>query len=239
MRPTRLPELDDFEKRSLQQRIIERLPKYRKLFEQASAPTPFRWTLISALAYQESHWNPYAISPTGVRGIMMLTLATAQDLGVKDRLDPQQSIPAGTIYLARIYKRLPATIKDPDRLWMALAAYNIGYGHLLDAMALASRRGLNPHQWKDVEAVLPLLESPRVANTLIHGGASGSQAVHFVQRVRQYWQVLHQTFEGSEPNPLLIASGEKVILPHTGPHSARTDLIFTNSWMPNIPSSRP
>ncbi|TGY86931.1 lytic transglycosylase F, partial [Marinicauda algicola] len=108
----------------------------------AAADTPFSWTLLAAQAYQESHWDPDARSATGVRGLMMLTLSTAERVGVENRLDPRQSVAGGAIYLADLYERVPDAVQGEGRLWFALAAYNVGMGHVYDARALAERRGL-------------------------------------------------------------------------------------------------
>ncbi len=175
--------------------IKRRLPRYRKLFEEAASRYGFDWTLLAAMAYQESHWNPYSRSPTGVRGIMMLTLTTARELGVRNRLDPAQSIMGGARYLARLRKRLPESIKEPDRTWMVLAAYNVGLGHLMDARKLAIRLGMNPDRWSSLRKVLPLLSQKRYYRTLKHGYARGREPVIYVQRIRNYMDILRRHLE--------------------------------------------
>lgn len=104
------------------------LPQYRPLFHDAQVITGIDWRMLAALAYQESQWEPLATSPTGVRGMMMLTEET-DHLGVNNRLDPAQSIRAGAQYLSELRDALPESIDEPDRTWMALAAYNLGMGH--------------------------------------------------------------------------------------------------------------
>ncbi|MFO8155994.1 MAG: membrane-bound lytic murein transglycosylase MltF, partial [Thiohalospira sp.] len=118
-------------------RIDERLPRYRALFERAGERYGIDWMLLAAQGYQESHWEPRARSPTGVRGIMMLTRTTAAELGIRNRLDPEQSITGGARYLARLRERVPEEVEEPDRTWFALAAYNIGMSHIYDARRLA------------------------------------------------------------------------------------------------------
>ena len=113
-------------------RIKSKLPKYEDLFKKYATPE-ISWQLLAAVSYQETHWNPKALSPTGVRGMMMLTLNTAKDLGITDRVNPEQSIKGGAKYLTQLIKRLPASIPDDEKIWFALASYNIGLGHLLDA----------------------------------------------------------------------------------------------------------
>ncbi len=177
-----------------QRRIEERLPDYRETFETAARETGLSWTLLAAIAYQESHWVPDATSPTGVRGMMMLTRATASDMGVSNRLDAEQSIDGGARYLASIKRRLPASITGEDRLWFALAAYNVGLGHLYDARSLARREGRNPDKWTDVKAMLPLLSQPAYYNTVTYGYARGHEPVRYVQRVRHYHDILDRVF---------------------------------------------
>ena len=141
-------ELFDYvDMRKFIRRIEQRLPKYLDDFKREAAKQGLDWTLLAAQSYQESHWNPKAKSPTGVRGLMMLTLRTAKQMGVESRLDPQQSIRGGAKYLARMIKRVPESVQGEDRVWLALAAYNVGFGHLRDARKLARRLGKNPDYW--------------------------------------------------------------------------------------------
>ncbi len=135
-----------------------RLPRYTELFQQSAQETGFDWKLLAAVGYQESHWDPDAVSPTGVRGLMMLTNPTASEMGISDRTDPAQSIDGGARYLRSIKDRLPESITGDDRLFMAMAAYNVGLGHLYDARKIAEMRGGDPDSWTDVRAALPLLQ---------------------------------------------------------------------------------
>jgi len=137
-------EFDFVDLRALNRRIDDRLPEFMDRFAEAETNTGMPADLLAALSYQESHWDPAAISPTGVRGIMMLTQNTAQSLGVTNRLDPAAAIDGGARYLADRHRRLPDTIPEPDRTFLALASYNIGRGHLLDARQLARDLGKNP-----------------------------------------------------------------------------------------------
>lgn len=173
------------------QRIKTRLPKYLPWFEKYATENNLDWTLLAAQAYQESHWNATAKSPTGVRGIMMLTLNTAKSVGVTSRLDPEQSIRGGAVYLNKMLKRIPETVQDVDRIWYALAAYNIGFGHLKDAMILAEREGKDPNRWVDLKTILPLLARKQYYKTLKYGYARGSEPVKYVQSIREYQQALH------------------------------------------------
>ena len=167
-----------------------RLPEYRPVFERAAADYGMDWQLLAALAYQESHWQPLARSPTGVRGMMMLTRATAKRLNVENRLDATASIDGGSRYLRDIKRRLPDRIPEPDRTWLALAAYNVGLGHLEDARVLTERQGGNPDRWIDVRNRLPLLARKQWYSQTRYGYARGAEPVRFVQNIRRYFDVL-------------------------------------------------
>jgi len=171
-------------------RTDDRFPRYSAWFRDAAEQYGLPFVLLAAQAYQESHWNAHATSPTGVRGIMMLTRTTARAVGVKNRLDPRQSIFGGAKYMARMKGRLSEKVREPDRTWLALAAYNIGRAHLHDAQVLARRQGLDPYRWHDIKQVLPLLSKRRYYRTLTYGYARGWEPVRYVRHVREYRHVL-------------------------------------------------
>ncbi len=166
------------------------LPRYEALIKRVAKEYQLDWQLLAAIAYQESHWNPRAQSPTGVRGMMMLTLPTARELGVDNRLDAEQSLRGGARYYKNMKRRLPPDIKEPDRTWMALAAYNIGMGHLEDARILTERDGSDPHLWSEVMQRLPLLQKSAHYKTTRYGYARGREAVTYVQNIRHYYNIL-------------------------------------------------
>ena len=173
-----------------QERLKTLLPQYRPLLQDAQAATGIEWRLLAAVAYQESQWNPVATSETGVRGIMQITEETARHLGVADRLDPKVSILAGARYLQDLKSKLPARISEPDRTWLALAAFNIGTAHLEDARILTQKRKGNPDLWSDVKQALPLLALPEYHELAKYGYARGGMPVVFVDRVRAYYDIL-------------------------------------------------
>jgi membrane-bound lytic murein transglycosylase F len=166
------------------------LPRYRHIFEEASSLTGIEWQLLAAMAYRESQWNPLATSYTKVRGMMMLTEETADRMHVSNRLDARESIMAGARYLQLLKEQLPLRIDEPERTWLALAAYNQGMAHLEDARILTQRYGQNPDLWVDVQKSMVKLRNPNVANTLKHGYARGGEAVVFVETVRLYYDML-------------------------------------------------
>ncbi len=175
--------------------IDQRLQDWRALFEDAAQRADVPWTLVAAVAYQESHWDPHAVSPTGVRGLMMLTNATARALGVQNRRDPVQSARGGARYLRQLRERLPAEIPEDDRWWFAAASYNVGYGHVMDARRLADARGLDRNRWADVREMLPLLEDGEVYPTTRYGYARGREAQLYVRRVRDFADILEKRFD--------------------------------------------
>ncbi len=177
-------------------RFIERLhtilPVYRSLFQSAQTNTGIDWRLLAALAYQESQWEPLATSVTGVRGIMMLTEETADLLGVTNRLDAGQSILAGAQYLSDLRDALPASVDEPDRLWLALSAYNLGLGHLNAARAIAKTLKTNPDSWYEMKKVLPLLSKPQYYSHLKAGKGRGGEAVIMTENIRVYSDILNR-----------------------------------------------
>lgn len=172
------------------QHIKDRLPAYIAYFRSAAEKHHLDWRLLAAIGYQESHWNEDATSPTGVKGVMMLTHGTAKQLKIKDRTDPLQSINGGALYFKQRLKKIPARIAEPDRTWFALASYNVGYGHLEDARILTQQRGGNPDKWMDVKQSLPLLSKKKWYKKTKHGYARGREPVRYVENIRSYYDLL-------------------------------------------------
>lgn len=181
---------DYVDTRAFHRRLLTHLPKYQEMLQRAATEFDFDWRLLAAIAYQESHWNPQAVSSTGVKGLMMLTKATASDLGVTNREDPSQSIYAGAKYLDQIRRRLPERIMEPDKTWLSLAAYNIGFGHLEDARILTQKAGDNPDLWSDVKNYLPLLAKEKWYSQTKHGYARGGEPVRYIENIRRYYDIL-------------------------------------------------
>ncbi|MFK7815411.1 MAG: membrane-bound lytic murein transglycosylase MltF [Gammaproteobacteria bacterium] len=170
--------------------VRERLPKYENLFKEAAIEHDQDWRFIAAVSYQESLWNSNAVSPTGVKGLMMLTRDTANDLNISDREDPHKSVNGGTKYFLAMHEKIPARIAEPDRTWMALASYNVGFGHLEDARILTQNAGDNPDLWMDVRKYLPLLSNKKWYEKTRHGYARGKEPVVYVQNIRNYFDLL-------------------------------------------------
>ena len=178
------------ESRVFHEHVLERLPRYQVWFTEAATQTGIDWRLLAAIGYQESKWNPSAASGDGALGLMMLTPDTAAAMGITDRADPRQNILAGARYFAAVRARIPERVAEPDRTWLALAAYNAGFGHLEDARIIAQSRGLNPDSWSDVRQELPLLAQERWYMRAKRGYARGWEPVQFVERVQSVLTLL-------------------------------------------------
>tara|TARA_B100000767_G_scaffold215197_1_gene202700 strand:- start:255 stop:1115 length:861 start_codon:yes stop_codon:yes gene_type:complete len=183
--------LNQVEMNIFTKKIDKRLPKYIDYFKKHTRNSIFSWELIAAISYQESHWNHKAVSSTKVKGLMMLTKDTANYIGIKNRLDPNESVYGGVKYLENIFKRLPKSILGSDRIWMTLAAYNVGLGHLEDARVITERLGLNPNYWSDVKKHLPLLRLKKFYKKTKYGYARGNEPVKYVARIQAYLNVIY------------------------------------------------
>jgi len=183
-------QLDNSDVLGILQRRPQRLPDLRRHFYEAQTLTGIDWRLLAAMGYQESQWDAFATSPTGVRGLMMLTGDTADRMGVADRLDARQSILGGARYLVMMKDTLPDRIPEPDRTWLALAAYNQGQGHMEDARRIAQARGGSPDSWADVKEALPYLSRGTYAKAMKYGYARGGEALHFAENIRNYYDIL-------------------------------------------------
>ena len=168
--------------------VEEKLPKYRAIFEKYSQEVD--WRLLAAISYQESHWEPHARSHTGVRGMMMLTLPTAKQMGIKSRLDAEQSIRGGAKYFKQMFERMPDRVPHPDRLWFALASYNVGLGHLNDARKITKQQGGDPDRWVEVKDRLPLLKQKKYYKNTKYGYARGDEPINYVDNIRRYYDTL-------------------------------------------------
>jgi membrane-bound lytic murein transglycosylase F len=211
------PPVDESNALAFAERIEARLPQWIDFLKDSAKQHELDWLFLAAMSYQESLWNEDAKSFTGVRGLMMLTNHTAKDLGIEDRTDPQQSIEGGARYFEQMRNRLPKDITEPDKTWMALAAYNVGLGHLEDARVLTQKQGGNPDLWEDVKESLPLLTRRKYYSQTRHGYARGWEPVHYVKRIRNYHNILVWHFENKQRQ---IASETEAELPSVSTNNA-------------------
>ena len=185
--------------RNFLQHVETRLPRYLAWFQEAAAKYQLDWRLLAAMGYQESKWDPHAVSFTGVRGLMQLTEDTAEMMRAGNRLDPRTSIFGGARYLSRLLDTIPERIGEPDRTWLAVASYNVGYGHVEDARVLAELHGRNPDRWEDVREFLPLLSQERWYTRTRRGYARGWEPVRYVDNVQAYLNILAVAGIGAPP----------------------------------------
>jgi len=201
-KPSALPRANS---EQLDDDIDIRLETLRPFFEEASALTGLDWRLLAAIGYQESMWDEKAASPFGAQGLMMLMPRTARALGVADVFNARESILAGARYLAQLRDKVPARIREPDRLWMAIASYNMGYGHLEDARVLTARQGGNSDAWIDVRERLALLSEEFWYLQAKNGYARGFETKVMVDRVQQYHELLKARFPQLPVEPAAAA----------------------------------
>jgi membrane-bound lytic murein transglycosylase F len=176
--------------RAFLRHIETRLPHYRRYFREAELETGIDWRLLAAIGYQESHWDPDAVSPTGVRGLMMLTQDTAEMMQVANREAARDSVLGGAHYFLNVLSKIPDRIAEPDRTWLAVAAYNVGFGHLEDARIITEIQGADPDRWDHVRDRLPLLTEKEWYSRVKRGYARGHVPVQYVDNVRRYYDLL-------------------------------------------------
>ena len=180
-------EQDPAGKETFVARMNQRLPEWVNLFKEAASQTDQHWTLLAAISYQESHWDPKAISKTGVRGLMMLTQKTAREVGITKRTDPKQSVMGGSIYFQSLLERLPESIPRQDKLWIAIAAYNLGFSYLKEARKKTLNANGKANSWTEICNTLILMAKeegdPSMAIRI-------NEAVNCVQNVQLYYRTL-------------------------------------------------
>ena len=219
------------------QRRLKLLPPLKPYFQQAESATGIDWRWLAAIGYQESHWDPAATSPAGARGLMMMTDDTARRMGVVDVGDSEESVVGGSEYLRQLHDDLDANIGEPDRMWMAIAAYNMGPAHLDDVRLLARRLGRDPDSWVDIKATLPLLQNPRYYRSLPYGYAHGGETVAYTESVRTYYDILVR-FE--DPYiPLFPASDAQVSIENPGHRPLELDGQLTSDGQHTLPKPQP
>ncbi len=225
------------ESREFQGHVADRLPQFRGWFEEAAVHSGIDWRLLAAVGYQESKWDPRAASSEGAVGVMMLTADTAQAMGIKDRTNPEQSIAGGARYLAQVREMIPERIAEPDRTWLTVAAYNVGFGHLEDARIIAQSRGKNPDSWADVREQLPLLAQQRWYDRAKRGYARGWEPVQFVDRIQRYLTLLEWQ-PGESGGATLVAPASTAPAAAT-PAAATPPVVPVSALTPPATSTSP
>lgn len=171
---------DRYAKTQFEKAMQSRLPAYKASFKQHADVNEHDWQLLVAMGYQESHLKANAVSPTGVRGLMMLTNRTAKAMGVSNRVDPGQSIRGGAKYL-KLMKKEFANVPNPDRLWFSLASYNMGPYAIKGIQKKLIAMGKNPNSWANVYQYMSDNASRNSRYV---------QCMHYVTRIRTYLETL-------------------------------------------------
>ena len=185
-------DIDDFDYVDLEafhRRVKNKLSRYSPFIKAAAKKHGFDWRLIAAQIYQESHLNPWAKSQAGARGLMQILPSTAKDLGIGDLFDPVQNINAGVQHLKDLYDHFDQAHGE-DRLLIALAAYNIGQGHINDARNLAKKKGLDPDKWVSLSKTLPLLQYRKYFMNTQYGFCRGTEPIRYIKQILIYYDVL-------------------------------------------------
>lgn len=166
--------------------------------------------------------------------MMMLTLPTAKSVGVTNRLDPEQSVRGGVEYLRRMVSRIPDSIEEHEKIWFALASYNVGYGHMMDARRLTKKQGGNPDAWSDVKERLPLLRQKKYYSQTRYGFARGDEARNYVENIRRYYQSIIGHVEQQTPDTSDINIDDLKVI--DVPESTLSDSTATSSAEPAQPT---
>ena len=181
--------LNNFEKSKFDKLLNEKFLLYENLFKKAGEENNVEWELLAAISFQESQWDPRAKSNMGVRGMMMVTLETAAIVGVKNRLDPEQSINGGSKYIATLLEKNIFGKSQSDQLAISLASYNLGPTNIMN---IAQTIDKEPDQmiWEDFESVLKSLSGEDVNLVDKNGYKRGQQAIDYVHRVEDYYKLM-------------------------------------------------
>jgi len=182
--------LDESLSRRFLSDLETRAAPYLATFRRAGERYDIDWRLLAAVGYQESKWRPDAVSHQGAYGLMQIILPTARGLGLKDPTNPVSNIMAGAKYIAQLRDQVPEESTEPDRTYLAMAAYNVGIGHLKDALELTREQSGDPTSWPDVRPRLLQLADPAIYRDLRYGYARGSETVNYVENIRAFHDLM-------------------------------------------------
>lgn len=190
------------------------LSPYDMLVQESSLQYNFDWRLVTAQMWQESNFNPDAVSPVGAQGLLQVMPATGEDMGYPPPLfEPDRNLQAGVKYLRWIRNRFGEPLPLPEKLWFTLASYNAGLGHVLDARKLAEELGLDPNKWFDnVEVAMLKLEEPRYFEKARYGYARGSEPVAYVRKISN----LYKAYVGITPGDIVVQPPLRPPAQHAG-----------------------
>ena len=194
-------------KDSMRVGLSGQLSPYDELAKKYASQYGQDWRMITAQMYQESKFDPEAVSWVGAQGLMQVMPSTGQDLGFIDLQDPQESIHAGVKYMHQLINRFDHSLPMEVRIRFALASYNVGYGHVLDARRLAREMGWDPNRWfGNVEKAMRLLSQPDYYERARYGFCRGGQPVHYVKNIQNFYdayvEILNTAIPAKVTQPL-------------------------------------
>ena len=171
---------------------------YDRLFKKYAATAGVEWTVLAAVAYVESNFNPSAVSWAGARGLMQIMPKTAAGYGFseEDLADPEKSVYIASLILSKSDKFLQSYIGNrAERLRFQLGAYNAGMGHVTDAMRLAQKYGKKPQVWySNVEEAVLWKMRPEFYNDPVcsYGYCRGTETINYVRQVENAYRVFRE-----------------------------------------------
>jgi len=171
-------------------------------FRRSARIPAWDWRLVSAQSYQESRFDPRARSWAGAVGLMQIMPRTARELGIDPR-DPEESVEGACRYLRRIEHAWEPTVgRRAERLKFVLASYNVGLGHVQDAVRLAAKNGEDAASWENVAYWLIRKSKREVFNDPVvrFGFARGTEPVGYVDAILSRWDH-YREFVPLEPAP--------------------------------------
>jgi membrane-bound lytic murein transglycosylase F len=184
------------------------LAPWNDLIRSAGAEIEWDWRLLASLICQESRFKPGVVSPAGAVGLMQVMPSTGRRLGIDVKASPVENIKAGTLYILKLEKIFAEKVTDSlERKKFILASYNAGPGHVLDAMKLARKHGMNPEKWEgSVEVWLQKKSDPHYFNDELvrNGYFKGTESVAFVKQVMERYYRYREIIPENGENGLVI-----------------------------------
>ena len=187
------------------------ISRYDHLFMRYSGMARMDWRLMAAQCYQESCFDPNAKSWAGACGLMQIMPSTAAHLGLPMSAihDAEANVAAAARYMAELQGHFQDVGDPGQRVLFALAAYNGGFHHIRDAMALARKNGGNPQNWGSVREYVLRLSQPAyyLDPAVKYGYMRGTETADYVDRIRARWSEysggasFHESYHGSGRGP--------------------------------------
>ena len=163
-----------------------KLSPFDELIKKSAQSLGWDWRLLAAQIFKESRFDPEAESWAGAIGLMQLLPQTGEAHGADDLTDPAQNVQAGVRHLIWLNDYFEDQIEDPEeRKKFILAAYNVGHGHVMDAIRLTEKFGGDGQLWEEVSVNLLRKSSSEYFNDPVveFGYCRGQEPVHYVSTI--------------------------------------------------------